>query len=308
MQLFTNTNIDFMTNRKVFYLIAGILIIVSLGYIIFNGGLKYGIDFEGGLALEIAPIEVNGVYLTVFQIREALSKHGFSEAVIQELPRTESFLIRTKSDGQSGNMVIEALREEFPEHTNTETLVRSLDDVGPRAGADLRQKAVNAVLLALLLILIYIWIRFRFAWGFFAAFALLIDTIVTLGVLSIMKIEIGMTVLAGMLTIVGYSINNTIVIFDRIRENLKLYRKESDFSIVNRSINETLSRTILLTFTTLIACLSLLIFGGPVIFDFAFTFTVGILIGSFSSMLIATGLVLDIVITMKNKKTDQKKK
>ena len=308
MRILENTNFNFIGKRKIFYIVASVIFLTCLVSIIVNGGPDYHIDFTGGLSIELAPQPANGVFLDVHQIREALLRHQFTGAEIQELPQTNSFLIKTKLDEQGGDVLLEILREEFPEHMNISDpdLIRSREEVGPRAGADLRKKAINAVLLSLLLILFYIWVRFRFAWGFVAAFALCFDTIVTLGVLTIMGIEVGMTVMAGLLTIVGYSINNTIVIFDRIRENLKLYRKEDDSVVTNRSINETLSRTVILTFTTLLTCLSLIIFGGSVIFNFAFTFTVGIVVGTFSSMCLAPTLVLDTVIAIKNRKTVKK--
>ncbi|MCL2065110.1 MAG: protein translocase subunit SecF [Candidatus Cloacimonetes bacterium] len=310
MRLFADTNYDFMSKRKLAYVIAGIIILVGWTSVIINGGISYHVDFTGGLSLEIAPIPVNNEYLSVHQVRDALSRHGFHDTEIQELPRTNSFLIKTKLDEQVGDQVIQVLRDEFPEHTNIsdDELIRSREEVGPRAGAELRSKAINAVLISILFILIYIWIRFRFAWGFVASFALLFDTMATIGILSLFKVEMGMTVVAGLLTIVGYSINNTIVYFDRIRENLKLYRKDDESVIINKSINDTLGRSIILSFTTLLACMSLIAFGGPVIFDFAFTFTVGVVIGTFSSMCLATGLVLDTVIALKKNKLAPKKK
>ena len=349
MQLFPNPNFNFMSKRVIAYFISGLFILIGLVVILLNDGLKYNIDFSGGLALEIAPmyiagvstpveipievveeddlndefledeeailddipeniqpvitpIEVEGSFLTVSQIREALSRNGFGDAEIQELPNTKSFLIKAKSEGGVGDQIINALKTEFPEYTSHDTFIRAQDEVGPRAGADLRNKAVNAVLISLFFILLYIWVRFRFTWGFIAAFGLLHDVLICLIVLTYMRMEIGMTILAALLTVVGYSINNTIVIFDRIRENLKLYRKEDDTQIVNRSINETLNRTLLMIITTLIANLCLMIFGGPVIFDFAFTFMVGVIAGTYSSMIFVTGIVLDTVLAIKRQK------
>ena len=347
MQLFKNPNFNFMSKRVIYYFFSGLFILIGLVVILLSDGLKYNIDFSGGLSLEIAPmkvagghpdvfqteeepifiddllldeedendevilenitpeitpIEVEGTYLTVTQIREALSRNGFSDTEIQELPNTKSFLIKAKSEGGMGDQIIEILKAEFPEHTSHAGFIRAQDEVGPRAGADLRNKAVNAVLISLFFILLYIWFRFRFTWGFIAAFGLLHDVLVCLIVLTYMRMEIGMTVLAALLTIVGYSINNTIVIFDRIRENMKLYRKEDDLQIVNRSINETLNRTLLMIITTLIANICLMVFGGPVIFDFAFTFMVGTIAGTYSSMVFVTGIVLDTVLALKRRK------
>ena len=301
MQLFPNPNLNFMSKRMFYYFISGLFILIGLVVITINDGLKYNIDFSGGLALEIAPIEANGTILTVTNIRETLSRNGL-EVEIQELPNTHSFLIKAKSTGGVGDQIIDILKTEYPEHTASDTFIRAQDEVGPRAGADLRNKAVNAVLISLFFILLYIWVRFRFTWGFIGAFGLLHDVLVCLIVLTYMKMEIGMTVLAALLTVVGYSINNTIVIFDRIRENMKLYRKEDDLQIVNRSINETLNRTLLMIITTLIANICLIVFGGPVIFNFAFTFMVGTIAGTYSSMVLVTAIVLDTVLAIKRQK------
>lgn len=308
MQIFENTNFDFMGKRKICYIISAIVIFAGLISMLINGGLKYHIDFTGGLSMEIAPQAANGNdYLTVVQVRDALAKNGIADAEIQELPRSKSFLIKTKSTERIGDQILEILKAEYPEHTNNEDFIRSQEEVGPRAGTDLRKKAVNAVLISLLFILAYIWIRFRFTWGIAAGLALFHDTLITLGILSMFGKEIGMTVLAGLLTIVGYSINDTIVVFDRIREDLKLYRKEDEYHVFNRSINEILSRTAITSFTTLLADLALLTFGGPVIHDFAFTLLIGIIVGTYSSIFIATAFIMDTVIASKKRKLATKK-
>jgi len=322
MEIFKNPSFDFMSKRKLFYVASAVVILIGLMSIVINGGMLYHLDFTGGLSMEISPRTEDGSFLTVYQVREALNRSGVTDAQIQEIPRNNSFLIRARSDFQMdsvsgtvaysdygmavaddhGSIVIERiLRDAFPAYTAHEDFVLSRDYVGPRAGADLRRKAVDAVLLSLLFMLIYIWVRFRFTWGFACAFGLFHDTMIALAVLSLAGIEIGMTVMAALLTIIGYSINNTIVIFDRIRENLKLYRKEDDYAIINRSINETLNRNVVLVFTTLLTIASLLIFGGPVIHDFAFTLMVGIIAGTFSSIWIVTGIVMDIVLATKRK-------
>ena len=308
MKLFENTDYDFLGRRKIAYLASLAVILIGLVSVILNQGLNYHIDFEGGLSLEVVPYSVTEPHtLTVGQVREALHRNGVTSAEIQELLRTNSFLIRTKAGEKGGDEILRIMREEFPNHTNHEDFIRSQEEVGPRAGADLRRKAVNAVLISLVFMLVYIWIRFRFVWGFIAAFGLFHDTLIALVVISLLNIEIGMTVMAGLLTIVAYSVNNTIVIFDRIRENLKLYRKDDDAAIINRSINETLSRTIITSFSTLLVCIPLMIFGGAAIFNFAFIFTIGIIAGTYCSWFIATGLIYDIVLVSKTKKLAKKK-
>jgi len=321
MEIIKSPSFDYLSKRKVSYLISSVVILIGLVSIIMNGGLRYHIDFTGGLSLEVAPSAVSGHHpLTVEQIREALARNNVI-AEIQELPRTNSFLIKTKPEGmvssqltnesmnnEYGDAIVKILQFEFPEYTQKDDFIRSSDFVGPRAGADLRKKAVNAVLISLLFLLIYIWIRFRFTWGFICAFGLLHDTMVALAILSLSGKEIGMTVLAGLLTIIGYSINNTIVIFDRFRENLKLYRKDTDAQIINRSVNETLNRNIVLSFTTLLAIFALLIFGGSVIHDFAFTLMVGIIAGTFSSIFIVSGLIFETMTALNKRKTTKQQK
>lgn len=303
MQIFENSNFDFMGKRKICYAISAIIIVIGLISIMMNGGFKYNIDFEGGLSLEIAPhpIDKNIDYLTVDQIRDALVRNNITDAEIQEFPVSKSFLIKTKSSTRIGDTIVEIIKAEFPEHTKSENLIRSQEEVGPRAGADLRRKAVNAVLISLVFILAYVWIRFKFTWGIAAALALFHDTLITLSILSLAGKEIGMTVLAALLTIVGYSINDTIVVFDRIREDLKIYRKEDEYHVFNRSINEVLGRTAITSFTTLLADMALLIFDGQVIHDFAFTLLIGIIVGTYSSIFIATAFIMDTVIATKKR-------
>jgi len=303
MDIFKDSNFDFLKTRKLYYMIAGALIVIGLIAIILNGGLKYHIDFTGGLALEIRPMET----LTVHQVREALESNGLS-AEIQDVTHTGGFLIKAKSEGNTGDQILATLETAYPQaFASREVYLISQDDVGPRAGADLRSQAIKAVFISLFFMLIYIWIRFRFTWGFACVLALVHDTMVTLGILSLFQKEIGMTILAGLLTIIGYSINNTIVIFDRIREDLKLYRKDGEYAIINRAVNETLNRNVLMSLTTILAVVSLMVFGGSVIYDFAFTMFIGVIAGTFSSICIVPGLIYDIVLAVGKKKTPVKK-
>jgi len=303
MDVFKDSKYDFLKTRKIYYGIAIGLIVIGIITIIINGGLKYHIDFTSGLAIEVRPQEV----ISVNQIRETLQASNIT-AEIQDIPRSNSFLIKAKSEGDTGGQILVALERAYPQaFPNREAYLVSQDEVGPRAGAELRSQALKAVFISLLFMLIYIWIRFRFTWGFACVLALVHDTLVTLGFLSIFQKEIGMTILAGLLTIIGYSINNTIVIFDRIREDLKLYRKDGEYAIINRAVNETLNRNVLMSLTTILAVLSLMIFGGSVIYDFAFTMFIGVIAGTFSSICIVPGLIYDIVLAVGKKKQTSKK-
>jgi len=301
MDVFKDSKYDFLKTRKIYYGIGIAFIVIGLIAIIINGGLKYHIDFTSGLAIEVRPLEA----ITVNQIRETLQANNIT-AEIQDIPREGKFLIKAKSEGDTGGKILEALEHEHPEAFRDDYLV-SQDEVGPRAGAELRSQALKAILISLLFMLIYIWIRFRFTWGFACVLALVHDTLVTLGILSVFQKEIGMTILAGLLTIIGYSINNTIVIFDRIREDLKLYRKDGEYAIINRAVNETLNRNVLMSLTTILAVISLMVFGGSVIYDFAFTMFIGVIAGTFSSICIVPGLIYDIVLAVDKKKVAGKK-
>ncbi len=212
------------------------------------------------------------------------------------------------SKSRMGDRIIEIVKKDYPQYYNEQTSIRSQEEVGPKAGDDLRTNALWAILISLAGIGIYIWARFRFTWGIAAAFALAHDLFITVGILSIAHVQIGMTVLAALLTIAGYSINDTIVVFDRIRENLKIYRKEGDTVIFNKSINETLSRTVITVLTVFLTDMALLLFGGSVIRDFALTFMIGIVLGTFSSIFVASALVLDARVYMARKKKENIKK
>lgn len=298
MQLLKDTNIDLMGIRKICYFISIALILIGFTSIAAHKGIKYNIDFTGGLMLQA---ELNGVKAE--QLRVTLSDIGFKDAEIQQITddtNTDLFIIKTSSTENASEKIKKALKENFPESTKG-NFIKQEEEVGPKAGFEMRNQAIRAVFISIFFILLYIWIRFKFSWGVSAAAALLHDTLITIGFLSILNVEIGMTVLAALLTIVGYSINDTIVIFDRIREDLKIYRKEDEYRIFNRSINSTLSRTAITSITTLLADLALLIWGGPVIRDFALTLFIGIIIGTYSSVFIASSLVLDTVVAYKNR-------
>lgn len=302
MRLFGDTNIDFMKMRYPNYIISCLIIVVGLVFAFASGGLKYTIDFTGGLSMELdlSPTNANVAPLTIHDIRTTLTNNGIEDLEIQELQAPDKtkkyYNIQMKGTENDVNQVaakIESvLRSTYPNNTN-EDIIRNKEVVGPKAGLDLRGKAIKAILLSCLFIGLYIWVRYRFVWGIAAAASLIHDTLIIIAFLAIFKVPVGMTVLAALLTLVGYSINDTVVVFDRIRENLKLYRKDDYTTIFNRSINETLSRTIITSLTVFITDLALLLFGGTVIHDFALVFLIGIITGTYSSIFIASAIVLD---------------
>jgi len=289
VQILTNTKIDFVAKRKVAFIISACLIGIGLISLIAHGGLSLSIDFAGGTLLQVQ-FEKD---LSVQQIRDSLDKIGWGDAEIQKFAQGREFLIRVKKQeiGTTvGDQIKEAFATDFPDNAFQ---VRREEKVGPKIGQELRGKAVWAVLYAMLGILIYISWRFEFKFAVGAIVALFHDVLITLGIFSVLNKEISLAVVAALLTIVGYSLNDTIVVFDRIREDLAVMRGKSYGDIINASINQTLSRTIITSLTTLVVVFCLFSLGGEVIRDFAFALMIGIVVGTYSSIFVASPVLLE---------------
>ena len=286
MQLFKHeTRFDFMGQIKAAMIISGIVILIGLGSIVFSGGLKYGIDFAGGTLVQLQfknppDIEV---------IRDGLKTIGLGESTIQEFGSKKDILIRVERSEEKleavGAMVKRSLSGKF---NSDEIIVERVEMVGPKVGRDLREKALLSILYAVIGIVIYISWRFEFQYAIAAIIALMHDVLVTMGAFSILDKEFTLVIVAAFLTIIGYSLNDTIVVFDRIRENLRRKGKLSLSEIINSSINQTLSRTLLTSGTTLLVVLALFFFGGEIIHDFSFALLVGVFVGTYSSIFIAS--------------------
>jgi preprotein translocase subunit SecF len=291
MQFLLNANIDFVGKRKAGYVVSAALILIGLVSLIIQGGPNYGIDFTGGTSLELKFEEAMGTG----DLRNSISDIGFGEAEIKQigLKAANDFIIRVEKqkEGVQVSQVIEdELAKDFPDNAYD---IRSVQEVGPKIGGELRRAAIMAVLISLLGILIYISWRFEFKFAIGAVAALFHDVLITLGIFSILQLEISLVVVAAFLTIVGYSLNDTIVVFDRIRENQKILRRESFPSITNISLNQTLSRTVITSLTTFIVVLVLYLVGGEVIHNFSFALIIGIVIGTYSSLFVASPIVLE---------------
>jgi len=302
MKFFGKTKIDFIGKRRIAFVISLVIILAGIVSLVINKGPKYSIDFTGGVAMELdlTPVKDGAQIVKVQDIRDALTNAGIQDAEIQEIKGSEGkqfILIKTQVVGgmkdKTSTKVIEIIKKEFPDNVNPETLIRLQEEVGPKIGEELKGKAILAIFWALLGIILYIWWRFEFTFGLTAVAALFHDILITIGIFSILGIEISLSIVAALLTIVGYSLNDTIVVFDRIREDLKLYRKEPYGSVINHSINETLSRTIITSLTTFVVVLSLYLFGGSVIHDFAFAILVGVIVGTYSSIFVASPLMVE---------------
>lgn len=290
MQFFGKTNFEFIEKRKKAFILSGLMILVS-GYAIFHKGVNLGIDFTGGTLVQInfsQEIAVGGM-------RETLSRHELSGATIQKFPNTNVLIIRVKSLDVGPLEIVQKLtsifQEEFPQ--NQFTIERN-EVVGPVVGEYLKKRGIKAFLFAFLGIIIYVAWRFIGGiWGLAGVTALIHDVFITFGIFTILGKEITLPIVAALLTLAGYSINDTIVVYDRIRENIKLQYKKPLIEVINSSINETLSRTTMTSLTTLLVVLSIFILGGPVIHDFSFAILIGIFIGTYSSIFIASPLVYE---------------
>ena len=321
MRLFNNTNIPFVKYRKIAYVISLILIVVGL-IGLFARGLNWSIDFTSGVAAKVNLQAVDSTIepVQIDELRTVLKNNGYPEAEIQHVGPVQesSFMIKIKSvdsedevSADTKTEILEIIQQNFPEHVAGRDLnrdvVEEIYEVGPKVGSELRTNAILAVVIALILMIIYIWFRFELLFGLMAIVALAHDVIIIVGIFALTGKEITIQIIAALLTIVGYSINDTIVIFDRIREDLKIRRKDPMDQVINYSLNETLSRTVITSGTTFITALSLYLFGGIVLNDFAFAISLGVIFGTYSSIFIASSLVIDLThATNKEKKTAQK--
>ena len=285
-----DTRYNFIGKRKFTAWLSLIVILLCVGSIFFHRGLRYGVDFAGGLLIQIKFSKA----VDISEVRKAMDAMGMKDAVVQKFGGEDEFLIRvekTSEDLEEASQKIQtSMKEQFKGQPPE---IRRVEVVGPKVGQDLKKKALWAVGLSFLGILIYVGFRFHeFAYGLGGIAALFHDIIITYGVISIFNIEYSLTLLAVILTIIGFSINDTIVIFDRVRENIKKMRKEDLETIFNVSINETLGRTVLTSGTVMMVVLILFFFGGPVIHDFAFTLMIGLISGTYSTIYIASPVVL----------------
>jgi preprotein translocase subunit SecF len=291
MRFFSNTNIDFLRIRKIGFVFSGILIIIGTISMIGHGGLHYNIDFTGGTLVQLK-FEKN---VKIEDIRAALTSQGYGDAEIKHFGTENEIVIRTgvnQSAEELSGRFEPIINAALPDNPFVE---QRLEKVGPKIGKELIVDAVSAIFWALVLILFYVMWRFELKFALGAIIALLHDVFITLGIFSLLDIEISAPIIAAVLTIVGYSLNDTIVVFDRIRENLKVKQKDSllFINIVNKSLNETLSRTIITSLTTLIVVTILFFFGGEVLRSFAFALIVGIVIGTYSSIFVASPIVVE---------------
>ena len=301
MQIIKDSKIDFINNSRFTILLSGALLLAGILSLIINNGPKLSIDFKGGTLVAVQytkPININNLRSELKTVTINGQKFDFSTSEIKHFGNKSNVSIRIASmedepENFSQNF-IDFLRNIYPDSIpeNKDEFILLLDTLSPKIGSELSGKAIMAILYALTLILIYISFRFEFIFAIGAIAAIAHDVIITLGIFSILGYEISLPIVAAFLTIVGYSLNDTIVIFDRIRENMKTRRKDPVAATVNKSINESLSRTIVTSLTTLMVVITLYIFGGEVIHYFSFALIIGVLVGTYSSIFVASLIVV----------------
>ena len=301
MRIVRDTNINFMNQRKVASIFSAVVIISGLVSLLINGGPKLSIDFKGGTIVSVQYNEE----MDITTVREALSNvdidgqvFDFSSEEVKYFGDNSSVSLRVPhiedSPDNFGQKIADHLYDSFPNKvpSNKNLFILNKGSVGPKIGSELSGKALMAIISALGLILVYISIRFELRFALGAIAALTHDVFVTLGLFSLLGYEISLPIIAAFLTIVGYSLNDTIVIFDRIRENIKALKRENYTKIINQSINESLSRTIVTSLTTFFVVLILWLFGGEVIHNFALAMIIGVIVGTYSSIYIASPIVI----------------
>ena len=295
LQLLIGTDIPFMKFRRYAYAVSGALLAITLAFF-FIKGPRYSVDFTGGTLLQVRTNQP----LHADQLRNALESAHIAAEIQQMTGESQNeYIIRFRTEGDPVTLVQNAVRQSLP---GVELELRRNETVGPKVGNDLRTKAIWAVLTSLGAILLYVGIRYEFKFALGGVVALFHDVLITVGALMFTGREISLTVVAALLTIAGYSINDTIVVFDRIRERAKALRKEKHSRVMDIAVNETLSRTVITAFTVFLAALALFIWGGDVLRDFSFAMLVGTVFGTYSSVYVASGMALDIWIALDRQK------
>jgi preprotein translocase subunit SecF len=277
-----------------FSIISFLLIILSIGLLMFKG-LNYGIDFKGGTLIELRSTDSK---INVSSLRDSLSQMNLGDVSVKKFGNDQDYLIKFEINDEKNN-VIENIKNNFENSFGNNFNFRRVENVGPKVSSELLRSGIIAISLSLAVMLIYIWIRFEWQFSLGAIVALFHDVIVTLGMFSLLSLEINLSIIAAVLTIVGYSMNDTVVIFDRLRENLRKYSDIKIYELSNISINETLSRTLLTSITTLLALLAIYFFGGEILRGFSFAMILGVVFGTYSSIYIANTILVKLNVTQK---------
>jgi preprotein translocase subunit SecF len=285
------TNVPFLSFRKIAMILSGVLALMSV-VLLPTKGLNFGIDFQGGTMIEV---RMPGDEADIGAMRSTLNDLGLGEVALQTFGSPTDVLIRVeRQEGEDSaqQAAVDQVKASLAENFSGEISYRRVEFVGPKVSAELFRAGAEAILFALIAILAYIWFRFEWQFAVGSIVALVHDVVLTLGIFSLLGLEFNLATVAALLTIVGYSLNDTVVVFDRVRENLRKYKKMLLPDLLDRSLNDTLARTLMTSVTTLLALIALFVFGGPVIRDFTFALIWGVVIGTYSSIFVAVPILM----------------
>ncbi len=294
------TNLNFSSKFKHANIFSIILFFISIILIAFKG-LNYGVDFKGGTLIELRSNNTEAS-----SIRDVLKNMDLGDVNVKKFGKEGDFLIKVEEKGDN-NKLIPEIKKNLSDSLNSDVNFRRVENVGPKVSAELLQSGIIAISLSLAAMLFYIWVRFEWQFSIGSIIALFHDVIITLGIFSLLSLEINLSIIAAVLTIVGYSMNDTVVIYDRIRENLGKFHKLDISNIANLSINETLARTIITSVTTLLALLSIFILGGEILRGFSFAMILGVLIGTYSSIFVAAPILKYFKVSYKTIEKEEEK-
>ena len=290
------SDIQFINYFRLFNFVSLILILISVGFIFYKG-LNFGVDFKGGTLIEL---RVENTEIGIGDVRQSFIKMNLGDVNVKKFGKGNDYLIKFEQTDKNKENFIENIKTQLSKNLAGNFSFRRVENVGPKVSGELLKSGLIAIVLSLSAMLIYIWIRFEWQFSLGAIIALIHDVIITIGFFSILEFEINLSIVAAVLTIVGYSMNDTVVIFDRVRENLKKYSSKSINEISNLSINETLSRTIITSLTTLLALLSIFFFGGKILHGFSFAMILGVIFGTYSSIFIANPILIKLKVNQKS--------
>jgi preprotein translocase subunit SecF len=296
-----NNKFDFSSKFRMANISSLFIFILSVAFILFKG-LNYGIDFKGGTLIELRANNTDAA-----SIRSTLNSMNLGDVNVKKFGKEGDYLIKVEQKENNDNKIIPLIKKKLSENLNTETNFRRVENVGPKVSSELLQSGIIAISLSLAAMLFYIWIRFEWQFSIGSIIALFHDVVITMGIFSILSLEINLSIIAAVLTIVGYSMNDTVVIYDRIRENLNKYTRLNISEIANLSINDTLARTIITSATTLLALLSIFILGGEILRGFSFAMILGVIIGTYSSIFVASPMLKFFKVTYKTLEKEEEK-
>ena len=296
-----NNKFEFSSKFNIANIFSLLVFIISIAFIFFKG-LNYGIDFKGGTLIELRTVNTDAS-----SIRSLLGSMDLGDVNVKKFGNDGDYLIKVEQKDSDDNKIIPQIKKNLSDNLNTEINFRRIENVGPKVSSELLQSGIIAISLSLAAMLFYIWIRFEWQFSVGSIVAIFHDVVITLGIFSVLSLEINLSIIAAVLTIVGYSMNDTVVIYDRIRENLNKYNRLNISEIANLSINDTLARTIITSVTTLLALLSIFILGGEILRGFSFAMILGVIIGTYSSIFVASPILKFFKVTYKTLEKEEEK-